>query len=265
MGDNVMGLEGQASLVIGGGSGIGRASALLLAEAGANVVVGDFDPERAKTVAAEVEALGVKGIAIGGSDVTVKEQADALIRDAAAALGGDLDVVINIVGMAGWSLLLDMDMDLWDLDMRRNLIHHLHVGRAYARLKIDTKTPGSMALVASVSGLYGAPNHGAYGAAKAGVMSLTRTMAQEWASLGIRVNAVAPDAIATPRVAASIAARGAESTSVGTRPMGRMGSVDEIAGPLVFLCSPLAGFMTGQTLVVDGGEISAFPQVAPKM
>jgi NAD(P)-dependent dehydrogenase (short-subunit alcohol dehydrogenase family) len=256
---DVLGLDGKAALVIGGASGIGRATSLLLGRCGANVVVGDLDAARADVVAKEVAALGVTAVGAGG-DATVEAEATALVQGAAAALGGDLDVVINIVGIAGWARLLEMDMEFWDLDLRRNLIHHLHVGRAFARSKTDTGTPGAMALVASVSGLYGAPNHGAYGAAKAGVMSLVRTMAQEWAPLGIRVNAVAPDAIRTPRVAASLDARGVTDTeSAGGRPLARMGTVEEIAGPLVFLCSDLASYMTGQTLVVDGGEIIAHP------
>lgn len=261
---NVLGLAGKSALVVGGASGIGRATALLLGRAGANVVVGDVDA-KAEAVAAEVEALGVKATSVLG-DACVEGEAEALVRNAAAALNGDLDVLINIVGMAGWSKLLDMPADLWELDIRRNLMHHLYVGRAFARLKIDTDTSGAMAFVASVSGLYGAPNHGAYGAAKAGVMSLVRTMAQEWAPLGIRVNAIAPDAIRTPRVAASLEARGvSESDTAGKRPLARMGTVDEIAGPLVFMCSTLAGFVTGQTLVVDGGEITAFPSQSPGM
>ena len=126
-----------------------------------------------------------------------------------------------------------------------------------------------MAFVASVSGIYGAPNHGAYGAAKAGVMALTRTMAQEWGQFGIRVNSVAPDAIDTPRVVAAreAAGRSAEETLASQQKMtlGRMGVPFEIAGPLVFLVSDLASFITGQNIIVDGGRRAAFPSYDPSM
>ena len=120
-----------------------------------------------------------------------------------------------------------------------------------------------MAFVTSVSGLYGAPNHAAYGAAKAGLMDLIRTMAQEWGPHGIRVNGVAPDMIATPRVVAAYD-RGRPQRRHGPAdgaPLGRFGVPEEIAGPLVFLVSDLSGFMTGQTLVVDGGQRAAFPHI----
>ena len=127
---------------------------------------------------------------------------------------------------------------------------------------IDQGTGGRIAVVASVSGLYGAPNHGAYCAAKAGLMDLVRTAAHEWGPQGIRVNAVAPDMIATPRM---LATRTKDEMDESARqdgaPLGRYGVPFEIAGPLVFLCSDLAGFMSGQTLVVDGGMRAAFPHL----
>jgi NAD(P)-dependent dehydrogenase (short-subunit alcohol dehydrogenase family) len=127
---------------------------------------------------------------------------------------------------------------------------------------IDQGTGGRIAVVASVSGLYGAPNHGAYGAAKAGLMDLVRTMAVEWGPQGIRVNAVAPDMIATPRMLETRSRADMDATAVADNaPLGRFGDPEEIAGPLVFLVSDLASFMTGQTLVVDGGQRAAFPHL----
>lgn len=260
MDPNVLGLENRRSLVLGGGFGIGRESALLLARAGAPVVVADLDLERANEVAAEVEALGVRSWALSG-DVTNRTEAEAIVEQAADALGG-LDVVINMIGFAAWGTLMELDDDTWDLDFARNLRHHVWVGRAAAQRMIDQGTGGAMAFVASVSGIYGAPRHAAYGAAKAGVMSLTRTMAQEWGRHGIRVNAVAPDMIATPRIRASYDSASADihaGARASNMPLGRMGEADEIAGPLVFLVSNLATFMSGQTLIVDGGTHAAFP------
>jgi NAD(P)-dependent dehydrogenase (short-subunit alcohol dehydrogenase family) len=139
----------------------------------------------------------------------------------------------------------------------------LFVGQAAARRFIADGVAGRIAMVASVSGLYGAPNHAAYGAAKAGVMSLARSMADEWGRYGIRVNGVAPDCIRTPRVAAGFEASGIADPDAIVQadgmPLGRWGHPDEIAGPLVFLVSNMASFMSGQTLVVDGGTRAHFP------
>jgi 3-oxoacyl-[acyl-carrier protein] reductase len=234
MDHNVLGLSGKPALVIGGGYGMGRASALLLARAGANVALADIIEERAQSVAKEVEALGVRALALTGS----------------------LEVVINMVGLATWNELLDTDEEAWEQQMMINLRHHLYVGRAAARHMIEQRSGGRMAFVASVSGIYGAPFHGAYGAAKAGVMSLVRTMANEWGRHNIRVNAVAPDVISTPRLPQTMTPEQARSEGVL---LGRMGTPEEIAGALVFFVSDLASFVTGQTLIVDGGVYAAFP------
>ena len=256
------GLVGKPALVVGGGFGIGRASALLLAQAGADVAVADLDLDRANDVAAEVEALGVRATALTG-DVTDRAQAESIVAGA-ANFHGTLEVVVNMVGTAGWGKLLDLDDETWQLDLSRNLTQHLHVGRAAAGRMIEQGTGGRISVVASVSGLYGAPSHGAYGAAKAGLMDLVRTMAQEWGPHGIRINAVAPDMIATPRVKDAYANQGVDPDALAQAdgaPLGRFGVPEEIAGPLVFLVSDLAGFMTGQTLVVDGGQRAAFPHI----
>jgi NAD(P)-dependent dehydrogenase (short-subunit alcohol dehydrogenase family) len=228
---------------------------LLLGRAGASVTVADLDRERAAEVAAEVVAGGAPaGIAVG--DVTLEGDAVAVV-DAAAELHGAVDVLVNIVGLAGWVKLLDLDDVAWELDLQRNLRQHLYVGRAAARRMIAQGTGGRMALVASVSGLYGAPNHGAYGAAKAGVMALARTMAVEWGEHGIRVNSVAPDMIDTPRVVAARERHGADSPDFAREnrlALGRRGVPEDIAGALVFLVSDLSGFITGQNIIVDGGR-----------
>jgi NAD(P)-dependent dehydrogenase (short-subunit alcohol dehydrogenase family) len=257
---DLLGLQGKGALVIGGGGGIGLASARLLARAGADVAVADVDLDRAEAAAKELSALGVRALALSG-DVTDRSQAEAIVNGAADALG-TLEVLINMIGFAAWASLFEIDDETWQLDLTRNLTHHLYVSRAAARRMIDQGTGGRISVVASVSGFYGAPNHAAYGAAKAGLMDLVRTMAQEWGPHRIRVNAVAPDMIATPRILAAIDkdALRESAVSVGA-PLGRFGEPEEIAGPLVFLVSDLASFMTGQTLIVDGGMRAAFPHI----
>jgi len=258
---DLLGLTGTPSLVIGGASGIGRASAEMLANAGAKVCVADLDPEAAATVAGDIAAAGGDACSVGG-DVLTLEGAASVVDAAKAELGG-LEVVINIVGFAAWMPLLEMDQATWDHDINRNLSQHMYVGQAAARHFVADGVAGRIAMVASVSGLYGAPSHSAYGAAKAGLMALTRSMADEWGQYGIRANAVAPDSIYTPRVRAGFEAAGVEDpdaiVAADGMPLARWGTPDEIAGPLVFLCSQMASFMSGQTLVVDGGQRAHFP------
>lgn len=263
---DVFGLRDQPVLVVGGGSGIGRATALLLGRVGARVAVADLDAMRAAEVSAEVAALGVQSVSITG-DVTDPLDAERVVDEAHAALGG-LHAVVNIVGVASWSDLLSMDLAMWESDLRSNLTQHLFVGRAAARHMIADGVAGRLAIVTSISGIFAAPNHAAYGAAKAGAIALARSMASEWAGYGIRVNSVAPDIIATPRVVAGFVARGVTDMNAivvaDGVPLARWGTPDEIAGPLVFLVSDLSGFMTGQNLVVDGGTQSRFPHSGPK-
>jgi 3-oxoacyl-[acyl-carrier protein] reductase len=251
------GLEDRAALVVGGGYGIGRATARLLADAGARVAVADLDAERASGVAAEVGGVPVVG------DVTDPAGAQRVVDEAHEQLGA-LDRVANIVGFATFvEDVFAIDAEVWDHDLRMNLMHHLHVCRAAARHMIDDGRGGAFALVASVSGIYGAAGHAAYGAAKAGLMSLARAMASEWGAHGIRVNCVAPDVIMTPRLLEGRALP--PGTPVGDEiVLGRWGTPEDIAGPLVFLLSELSSFMTGRTLVVDGGSMIHFPHVGAR-
>lgn len=257
---NVFGLDGKKALVVGGGSGIGAATSALLRSVGADVAVADVDASRAEAVAADVGGTPLAG------DVTKESEAVRVVNEAHAALGG-LDVVANIVGLASWSDLMSLDATTWEHDLAINLNHHLYVGRAAAKHMIADGNGGALALVTSISGLYGAPNHAAYGAAKAGAMALARTMANEWAPHGIRVNCVAPDVIGTPRVLDGFREKGiADPNSIVADEvlLSRWGRPEEIAGPLVFLLSDLAAFMTGQSLVVDGGSQVRFPHSGPK-
>lgn len=255
---NILGIEGRKALVVGGGYGIGREAVLLMARAGVDTAVADLDEARATGVAAEAASLGVRSEPFV-ADVRDRGFAERLVHESSAALGG-LDIVTNIVGLSVYADLFGIDDATWDGQFTLNLRHHLDLGRAAAKVMIERGGGGAMAFVASVSGIYAAPYHGAYGAAKAALMSLVRTMSQEWGPYGIRVNAVAPDLIATPRVKASFADRGAAQEELAQdASLQRLGEPTEVAGTLLFLVSDLAGFITGQTLIVDGGVHAALP------
>jgi NAD(P)-dependent dehydrogenase (short-subunit alcohol dehydrogenase family) len=254
----VFGLEGEPALVVGGGYGSGRELCLLLARAGARVAVGDIRPERAEAVAREIGGVAVIG------DVTTAEGARAIIDGAHAALGG-LTRVANIVGLVKMGAFIDTDEAHWEAQMRLNLYSQMFVCHAAGRHMLRERG-GAIAMVASVSGYYGARNQVAYGIAKAGVMSLARTLSDEWAGRGVRINCVAPDITAVPRLTEAmpfeqeeaIATLDAMAVAEGV-PMQRFGRAHEIARPLLFLLSDMSSFMTGQTLVVDGGTMVHFP------
>lgn len=253
--NSLLELERKAALVVGGGQGMGRAVAILLARAGCRVAVLDVVAERAESVAAELRELGTESHAIS-ADVTQSQGARDAISGAVKAFGR-LDRLVNIVGMASWGTMLELDEETWDLDHRLNLKQHFLVSRAAAAQMIEQGEGGSIAMVASVSGLFGAPSHGAYGAAKAGLMALTKTMAQEWYPHGIRVNSVAPGSVRTPRILAQQAS--GEAPSETDADAARWVEMDDIGGALLFLSSGLAKAITGQTLVVDSGKTALFP------
>lgn len=255
---DIFGLEGEPALVVGGGYGSGRETALLLARAGARVAVADINPVRAREVADEVGGIAVVG------DITDFTSATAIVDKAHAALGG-LTRVANIVGLVKMGAFIDSDVAHWEAQLRLNLYSQMFVCHAAGRHMLKERG-GSIAMVASVSGFYGARNQAAYGIAKAGVMSLARTLSDEWAGRGVRINCVAPDITAVPRLtdqmpssnAEALARLDAMAASEGV-PMRRFGRTHEIANPLLFLLSEMSSFMTGQTLVVDGGTMVHFP------
>jgi NAD(P)-dependent dehydrogenase (short-subunit alcohol dehydrogenase family) len=251
----VLDMTGRSALVVGGGQGIGRAAALLLGRAGARVAVLDSEADRAKAVSAELGAQGIRSAAVV-ADVTQPEGAARGVADAGQALG-PLDAVVNIVGSASWGSLLDLDEATWERDFSVNLKQHWYVGRSAARAWIEAGRPGTLAVVASVSGLFSAVKHGAYGAAKAGLLAFVRTAAEEWWPHGIRVNAVIPGTVKTPRIEALWASGGISKPTPDT--LARMALPEDIANAALFFVSPLAQRVTGQTLVVDGGTTTRFP------
>jgi NAD(P)-dependent dehydrogenase (short-subunit alcohol dehydrogenase family) len=246
-------LEGKRILVIGGGQGMGEATVQLIAGLGGNVAIVDLELERAQRVASDAESEGVHAFPIS-FDVTD----ETAVVDGIARIErefGPLDGMATIVGMAGWAPVVDMTSEIWDRDHSRNLRYFFIAAREVARSLLKRGVPGSIVAVASVDGIRSAPNHASYGAAKAGLINLAKTMAVEWGDDGIRVNVVAPGGIVTPRLPLTDPV--AERESMSMLPMRRRGTVQDIAKTIVYFLSDLSPYVTGQTLAVDGGYTAA--------
>jgi NAD(P)-dependent dehydrogenase (short-subunit alcohol dehydrogenase family) len=243
-------LDGRRFLVLGAGQGIGRQTSHALAQLGAQLACVDVDADRAGQVAAEVGGRALVG------DVTRRDDVERVVADATGTLGG-LDGIVDIVGMAHFVPLLDLTDDEWDwhLDM---VLRHAYLTVQVGGRVLTAAGGGVMAFVASASGITSAPRHAAYGAAKAALMSLVRTAAVELGPSGVRVNAVAPGVVWTPRISAQLGDEGRARNEANT-PLRRVAQPADIAGALVFLCSDLAAYTSGQVLVVDGGVGAKFP------
>jgi NAD(P)-dependent dehydrogenase (short-subunit alcohol dehydrogenase family) len=259
--DSLFGLEGKKALVVGGGQGMGESSVRYLAQAGCDVAVLDLDPARAERVATAVQAWGRRGVPII-ADVTEDDQIEPAVAAAERNLGG-LDILVTIVGQAAIRRALDVTPAQWDREQRRNVRYFFFVAQAVARSLIRRQVPGAIVAVASVSGLQSAPNHVPYGAAKAGLINMVRSLAVEWAPYNIRVNAVAPGLIITPRLPDTEEQRQRVQRSL--IPMRRRGTTDEIGKSILYLASDLASYVTGQTLAVDGGFTAAFVAGPPEV
>ena len=210
----------------------------------------DSVPELADEIAKEVE--GVAHVA----DARDRASVEQAVSTAASALGR-LDGLVDIVGMAKYVQLLETTDEDFDWTFGMVLRHAFLFSQAAGRLMAGTGG-GSMVFVASVSGISSAPRHAAYGAAKAALMSWVRTLAVELGPQGIRANAVAPGMVWTPRISKFVGEKGKKLNEENT-PLGRVAVPTDIASAILFLCSDLASYVTGQTLVVDGGVGSKFP------
>jgi meso-butanediol dehydrogenase/(S,S)-butanediol dehydrogenase/diacetyl reductase len=238
-------LAGQKGLVTGGGSGIGRATCLRMAEEGATVAVVDVDGERADAVAKEVDGHAF------AVDVTDADALAAAAREAADRMGG-LSLLLNNAGTSFLAPMHEFPTDEWDRIVRVNLTGVYHGFRACVPLILEGGG-GSIVSTASISGTRPAAGEAPYSAAKAGVAALTAGAALEYAP-AIRVNSVSPGMIRTRLTAPLLdGLPGQEERLAALTPMGRIGDPGDVADVVVFLWSDLARFITGQNLVVDGG------------
>ncbi len=243
-------LDGKGAVVVGAGQGIGRQTTHALAQAGARVFCIDNQEALAKEIADEV----------GGIPWSCDARERGEVEDAVAAARrelGRIDALVDIVGMAKYVALLETSDEDWDWTFGM-VLRHAFLFAQYAGKAMSEDGGGAMCFVASVSGISSAPRHAAYGVAKAGLMSLARSMAVELGPAGVRTNCVAPGMVWTPRISAFVPEKVKQKNEENT-PLGRVAIPADIAAAALFLVSDLAAYVNGQTLTVDGGVGVKFP------
>ena len=247
----LLGSPGTGVLVTGGGSGIGRATAVALAEVGRPVAVWDIDGAGAEETAAMCRALGVAARA-AVVDVADSAGIPAAVSSAAGALGS-LGGFVHAAGVSGASLVDDLDDAVWDDTLNVNLRAAAGICRHLLPPFRDAGPGSSVVLISSIEGFFGSSVLTAYCASKGGVLGVMRSLAQRFASEGFRVNAVCPGAVATPMLEPAFAIPGFREQIEERTPLQRISPPEEIARPIRFLLSSEASFITGAHLTVDGG------------
>jgi 3-oxoacyl-[acyl-carrier protein] reductase len=244
-------LTGKSALVTGGSRGIGRAIGLRLAEQGADIAFMDRGaPEVGAQTKADIEALGRRAIFFAG-DVTDPEQCSAFVKTALDAFG-KVDILVNNAGITRDDLVMRMGVDEWRMVLEVNLFGAFYCTKAVARPMLKARA-GRIINMSSVSGQAGQEGQANYSSSKAGLIGLTKATAREFASRGITVNAVAPGFVTTELTKDLPEALQDEIRK--RTPLGRFGTVDDIASAVAFLASDEAGYITGQVLAVDGGLV----------
>jgi NAD(P)-dependent dehydrogenase (short-subunit alcohol dehydrogenase family) len=245
-------LAGKKALVTGASRGIGQVIAVAFAQAGADVALVARGADGLAATAKEVRELGRQAVEIP-ADLTDQETAATVVTEAIDRLG-HLDVVVNNAGGSSFMVpFLDLRLSGWEKVLRLNLDATMRICQA-AGAHMTARGGGSVINIASVAGLAAAPFLAPYGAAKAAVVSLTKTLASEWGRAGVRVNALCPGWTATELNRVLWDSPDGGQATIATVPLGRWAKPEEMAGPAIFLASEASSFMTGQVLVIDGGQ-----------
>jgi gluconate 5-dehydrogenase len=238
-----LGLDGSRVLVAGAG-GIGAACAAAFVDVGARVAVVDVSEEQLATLDAPLAGLA--------EDLSTAQGCERAVSWAAQRLGG-LDVLVHAVGINARVPVLDVEDEAWQRILDVNLTSAFRIGRAAGQLMVD-QGHGRQVYVSSVSGLLAHPDHAPYAASKGGLDQLVRVMAREWAARGVTVNAVAPGYTETDLTREHLDKPGVRQHYTSLVPAGRLGGVEDLTGPVVFLASQQAAFVTGHIMYVDGGR-----------
>lgn len=254
MGNPGLDLTSKVAVVIGGTSGIGRTLALGLAQAGADVIATGRREDLVRSAAAEIQHLGRRSLALT-CDVAKRASVEAL-HSAVAERFGRVDILINSAGMTKRTPAVDVSEKEWNEIFEINLTGTLRACQIFGRKMIDRKY-GRIINIASVASGRGFFEVAAYAASKAGVVSLTKTLAMEWAKHGVCVNAIAPGVFRTDLNKALLDGTPRGEEFIVRTPMRRFGKLEELVGAAIFLSSEAASFVTGHVLAVDGGFLAS--------
>lgn len=244
-------LDGKVAIVTGGGRGLGKVMALALAEAGADVVVAARTAGEIAQTASEVKGLGRKSLAIS-TDVTKANQVTKMVGQTISEFG-KIDILVNNAGLGLEKPALKTTVEEWDTMIRANLTSAFLCCKAVAKHMVERKS-GTIINIASGLGERGVPGAAAYCASKGGVIQLTKVLALEWASYGVRVNAIGPGWF--PPSSAGQNYEPAAEILPRYIPLGRRGEPADVAGAVIYLASDSSSFMTGETIFIEGGVLS---------
>lgn len=243
-------LKDRVAIVTGGGTGIGRSIALEFAKAGADVIVASRNLENLEKVAGEIRDLGRRSVAVA-TDVRKPEDVDNMVQRTMEGFGR-IDILVNNHGAGFNCPVEDLSPGGWDAIVGINLKGVFLCSKAVGKVMIQQQK-GKIINIASTAGLYGSPTLAHYGAAKAGVINFTRSLAQEWGKHNINVNCIAPGPIVTEGFMEILKATGITEPPPLHNALQRWGRPEEIAYATIFLASEASNYMTGETICVDGG------------
>lgn len=247
-------LAGKTAIVTGASHGIGRAIALTLAGAGADVAICSRGFEDLEVVAKEIRGMKRRALAVS-ADTSRKADVDNLVKQAVAAFGG-IDILVNNAGIVPIAPILEMTEETWDQVMDVDVKGYFLCAQAVARKMIEQKRKGAIVQVASHFGFRAGPPMGGYSVAKAGVVMLTKVLARELGPYGIRANGIAPGFTKTEGTSARIKDPNFIKEREAAVPLRRVAEPEDMVGAVLFLASDASSYITGDTIIVDGGGLT---------